>query len=160
CMRGDEILFPLPTPQGTRPMHSPPSGTIDARAPAVLRCVKALVLFLGIAVASPIPPAASAAGKAILLEIDGAIGPAIADYIVRELSSAAASGAGVVILRMNTPGGLDTSMREIVSAVLASPVPVASYVAPNGARAASAGTYIAYASAIAAMAPSTNIGAA
>ena len=97
-------------------MHSPPSGTVDARAPAVLRCVKALVLFLGIAVAAPIQPAASAAGKAILLEIDGAIGPAIADYIVRELSSAAASGAGVVILRMNTPGGLDTSMREIISA--------------------------------------------
>jgi len=138
-------------------MHSPPSGIV--RAPAVLRCVKALVLSLVIAI-TPFTPAASAAGKAIVLEIDGAIGPAIADYVVRELRVAAASGAGLVILRMNTPGGLDTSMREIISAILASPVPVASYVAPNGARAASAGTYIAYASAIAAMAPSTNIGAA
>ena len=137
-------------------MHSPPSGIL--RAPAVLRCVKAFVLFLVIAVTAL--PAASAAGKAIVLEIDGAIGPAIADYVVRELRLAATSGAGLVILRMNTPGGLDTSMREIISAILASPVPVASYVAPNGARAASAGTYIAYASAIAAMAPSTNIGAA
>jgi membrane-bound serine protease (ClpP class) len=138
-------------------MHSPPSG-ID-RAPAVLRCVKALVVFLVIAI-TPFRPAASAGGKAIVLEIDGAIGPAIADYVVRELRLAAVSGAGLVILRMNTPGGLDTSMREIIGAILASPVPVASYVAPNGARAASAGTYIAYASAIAAMAPSTNIGAA
>ena len=138
-------------------MHSPPSGIV--RASAVLRCVKAFVFFLVVAI-TPFQPATSAAGKAIVLEIDGAIGPAIADYVVRELRLAAASGAGLVILRMNTPGGLDTSMREIIGAILASPVPVASYVAPNGARAASAGTYIAYASAIAAMAPSTNIGAA
>jgi membrane-bound serine protease (ClpP class) len=93
-------------------------------------------------------------------EIDGAIGPPIADYIVRELGAARPGEVRLIILRMNTPGGLDTSMRQIISAILASPVPVATYVAPNGARAASAGTYIAYASAIAAMAPSTNIGAA
>ena len=104
--------------------------------------------------------AAVAAERALLLEIDGAIGPPTADYIVRQLGSAKPSEIRLVILRMNTPGGLDTSMRQIISAVLASPVPVATYVAPNGARAASAGTYIAYASAIAAMAPSTNIGAA
>src|SRR5215475_4706339 len=103
---------------------------------------------------------AAAAERAIVLEIDGAIGPPVADYIARELGPARAADARLIILRMNTPGGLDTSMRKIISAVLASPVPVATYVAPNGARAASAGTYIAYASPIAAMAPGTNIGVA
>ena len=103
---------------------------------------------------------AAAAERALLLEIDGAIGPPIADYIVRELGGARSGEVRLIILRMNTPGGLDASMRQIISAILASPVPVVTYVAPNGARAASAGTYIAYASAIAAMAPSTNIGAA
>jgi len=103
---------------------------------------------------------ASAAKRAMVLDVGGAIGPAMADYIVREIRTAAPSDTGLIVLRMNTPGGLDTSMRQIISAILASPVPVATYVAPSGARAASAGTYIAYASAIAAMAPGTNIGAA
>lgn len=105
-------------------------------------------------------PAAIAAERAVVLDIDGAIGPAVADYVVRELKTAKPSEVGLVVLRMNTPGGLDGSMREIVSAILAAPVAVAAYVAPNGARAASAGTYIAYASPIAAMASGTNIGAA
>jgi membrane-bound serine protease (ClpP class) len=119
----------------------------------------AAAVFLVFCVVSA--PPAHAAGRAVVLDIDGAIGPAVADYVEREIGVAAASGdAGLIVLRMNTPGGLDTSMRQIIRAILASPVPVATFVAPSGARAASAGTYIAYASAIAAMAPGTNIGAA
>jgi membrane-bound serine protease (ClpP class) len=116
-------------------------------------------VLLAVTLTTLAPPAA-AADRAVVLEINGVIGPAIADYVVRELRAAKPDEVGIVVLRMNTPGGLDSSMREIVSAVLASPVPVATFVAPSGARAASAGTYIAYASAIAAMAPGTNIGAA
>ena len=120
------------------------------------------LVFAAVALAALALPTATAAAaeRALLLDIDGPIGPPIAEYIVRELGAAKLGEVWLVILRMNTPGGLDASMRRIISAILASPVPVATYVAPNGARAASAGTYIAYASAIAAMAPSTNIGAA
>jgi membrane-bound serine protease (ClpP class) len=122
-------------------------------------CLAMLVTMVVAALALPARPA-TAADRAIVLEIDGAIGPPLADYIARELTAARTEEARLIVLRMNTPGGLDTSMRKIISAILASPAPVATYVAPNGARAASAGTYIAYASAIAAMAPGTNIGAA
>jgi membrane-bound serine protease (ClpP class) len=117
-------------------------------------------LVIAAALAAHAVATATAAEKAVILEIDGAIGPASAEYVVRELHELTPGDTGLVILRMNTPGGLDTSMREIIAAILAAPVPVATYVAPSGARAASAGTYITYACAIAAMAPGTNIGAA
>ena len=98
------------------------------------------------------------AAKVWLLEIDGAIGPASADYFIRSLEDTEEAGVDLLVLRLDTPGGLDKSMRDMIKALLASDTPVATYVAPNGARAASAGTYIMYASHIAAMAPATNIG--
>jgi membrane-bound serine protease (ClpP class) len=141
-------------------MHLPPSPVTGSRFRDSLRRRAVELLIAGIAALSVLSTPAAAAERAVVLTIDGAIGPAVADYVERELRTVKPGEVGLVILRMNTPGGLDTSMRRIISAILASPVPVATYVAPNGARAASAGTYIAYASAIAAMAPGTNIGAA
>lgn len=104
--------------------------------------------------------ALAAPREAVVIALDGAIGPGSANYVVRSLNEAQRQDAAVVVLRMDTPGGLDSAMRDIIRAMLASPVPVLAYVAPSGARAASAGTFILYAAALAAMAPGTNLGAA
>jgi membrane-bound serine protease (ClpP class) len=103
---------------------------------------------------------AAAAAPVTVLKVQDAIGPASADYMVRAIRKAGETGAPMVVIELDTPGGLDTSMRQVIQAILAAPVPVAVYISPQGSRAASAGTYILYAAHVAAMAPATTLGAA
>lgn len=120
----------------------------------------ALTLLCAAASSAQQPAIQGAAGVALLLEVRDAIGPATSDFFVRTLEQARERKVRLVIVQMDTPGGLDSAMRDMIKAILASPVPVAVYVSPSGARAASAGTYLLYASHVAAMAPATNVGAA
>jgi membrane-bound serine protease (ClpP class) len=132
-------------------------------ARSVLRSCRQWGTLLGLFVAAWALHAAGAAPSApsaTLLPVSGPIGPATSDYFVRKLRAAQESGADLVVVTIDTPGGLDTAMRDMVQAILASEVPVVAYVSPGGARAASAGTYLVYASHVAAMAPATNLGAA
>jgi membrane-bound serine protease (ClpP class) len=114
------------------------------------RLLALALLWSACAVAAPVK----------LVPLDGAVGPASADFVKRAIERSPKEGVELVIVQMDTPGGLDTSMREVIKAILASRVPVAVFVAPSGARAASAGTFILYAAHVAAMAPGTNLGAA
>lgn len=103
---------------------------------------------------------AAAAAPVVQIEIDGPIGPGVSSYVSEAIGAAQASDPAAILLIMDTPGGLDSAMREIIQAILDSRIPVIGYVAPSGARAASAGTYILMACHVAAMAPGTTIGAA
>ena len=128
-------------------------GKLRRIAPGLTLMVLALTpLWAGSAQETP--------GHATVIELQGAIGPAMSRYVEGALRTATEQHSVVEILQIDTPGGLDTAMREIIKAILASPVPVVAYVAPSGARAASAGTYILYACHVAAMAPATELGAA
>ncbi|WP_435247235.1 NfeD family protein [Vibrio sp. nBUS_14] len=118
----------------------------------ISKCLFAFLLLFSSALAQ--------ADDVWVIEINGVIGPATSDYLTREIEQAHDEQAKLIILKMNTPGGLDTSMRDIIRAITTSPIPVATWVGPAGSRAASAGTYILLASHIASMAPGTNLGAA
>lgn len=129
---------------------------MDAFTRSLLLTLLALLLAAGLTVAQE----PTAAGRVYLIEVSGGIGPATSDHIRRGIARAQADGATAVVLRIDTPGGLDAATRDINQALLAAQVPVIGYVAPEGARAASAGTFILYATHLAAMAPATSLGAA
>ena len=132
----------------------------------IARWLWGVVLIIGSAPtigADAIPPVTelpASTGMVAQLTLDGPIGPAAAEYFGDASKRAEADGAAAIVLRLDTPGGLIESMRQIIARMLACNIPVLVYVAPSGARAASAGTYILYAGQIAAMAPATHVGAA
>ena len=139
-----------------QPCYHKPMSKYPVRPKNWLRCAAAILAVAGFALTT----AAKADGTAILLDLEGALGVATAEYIIGGIDDAQERNANVIIIRMDTPGGLMEPMRDIVQSILGSSVPVVTYVSPGGARADSAGTYILLASHIAAMAPTTHLGAA
>jgi membrane-bound serine protease (ClpP class) len=131
------------------------SSSLRARAAGLF-----LLCALALAVAGPAFAQDASPGAVVVLEVRGVIDPIVAQYVEQGIGAANGTGAGLVVILLDTPGGLDSAMRVIVQAILNSDVPVAVFVAPSGARAASAGVFITMAGHVAAMAPGTNIGAA
>lgn len=125
-----------------------------------LQVLKIFLLSFVLFLSSVFPLSSAVPDKGVLLTIGGPISGAVSDYVTRGIELAVNEQAALIILQLDTPGGLDSAMRDIVKVILNSPVPVVCYVAPEGARAASAGTYILYASHVAVMSPATNLGAA
>lgn len=132
------------------------------RSARLLPASSVLLFITLLTITPPFNPSllADESPQAVVLKIQGAISPGVSDYIRKGMEKATAGNADLVILQMDTPGGLDHSMRDIIQMILGSPIPIVTYVSPEGARAASAGTYILYASHVAAMSPATNLGAA
>src|SRR5713226_4314625 len=137
-----------------------PSGVADAADKGT--AMRGRAFYPGVTWAGllALPLSAAGQGSVDLITVQGAIDPIVARFATRAIASATAHHAEAVIIQMDTPGGLDVSMRQIVQAMIGSPVPVMVYVAPPGARAGSAGVFITMAAHVAAMAPGTNIGAA
>lgn len=135
------------------------TATKNARSHAIV-CFLVFLCSLAVSVLATSLPVKADPSRALVLEMRGSINPAVSDYFKKGLEGAITGKTDLIIIEMDTPGGLDRAMRDIIQLILASPIPIATYVAPDGARAASAGTYILYASHVAAMSPATNLGAA
>src|SRR5262245_26382076 len=134
--------------------------SLSASTPKGLAAVRAFALILAILAAAAGGARAAPSDRVLVMAIDGSISIAAARHVARVIEQAKRENAAAVVIRLDTPGGLVTATREMIREMIAAPVPIIVYVAPSGARAASAGTFLVYASHLAAMAPGTNIGAA